>query len=347
MSFVGAGICNEPFYIVINRVLAVLIFFSLNLTQATEIAPVNSLLKTQQDTPKGKLVYLVSDSRIPFWSIMGRGVKHSAEKLGYSLEILSAENSARNELASIAKAIKENVSGIIVSPTTSSACVTILKLAKKAEIPVVISDIGTDGGEYVSYISSDNRDGAYQIGKVLAKKMFALGWGGGTVGIVAIPQKRLNGQARTAGFMQAMDEAGIKGADIKQQSNFSEEETYELSSSIIKDHPDIRAIWLQGSDRYKGALRAIDDAGKTGEILLVTFDAEPEFLDLIPQGVLVGSAMQQPYFMGEEAVRVMDKHLSGQAVKKNHQLPILAISAGNIADKLPIIKRNVLGIDAQ
>ena len=306
----------------------------------------NASAETSGKTPK-KLAYIVSDTRIPFWEIMGRGIKTSANTLGYELAIYSAKNNAKLELKNTVKALKEKVSGIIVSPTNSSACVTILKLAKKAGIPVVISDIGTDGGEYVSYISSNNKDGAYKIGIVLAKKMHELGWQNGSVGIIAIPQKRLNGQLRTAGFMQAMDEAGIKGAGIKQQSTFSYQETYDYSKELIEKHLELRAIFIQGSNRYEGALDAIADAGKRGDILLVSFDAEPVFLDLIPQGILVGAAMQQPFLMGEEAVRTLDMHLHGKTTKKNPQLPILAISTDNITKKLPIIKRNVLGIKAQ
>jgi ABC-type sugar transport system substrate-binding protein len=300
-----------------------------------------------EEMPKKRLAYLVSDLRIPFWDIMSRGIRNSAGELGYEVAVYSAENSAKLELEMTAKAIREKVDGIIVSPTNSSACVTILRLAKSAGIPVVISDIGTDGGEYVSYISSDNRDGAYRIGKVLAEKMIEMDWKDGRVGIVSIPQKRLNGQLRTAGFMQAMDEAGIKGADIKQQVTFSYQETYDFSKELIESYPDLRAIWLQGSDRYKGALDAISDAGKSGEILLICFDAEPEFLELIPKGVLVGAAMQQPYLMGEESVRSLHRHFNGEKVDKNLQLPILAVSTKNIAEKLPVIKRNVLGIEAK
>ncbi|MES9844998.1 MAG: substrate-binding domain-containing protein [Candidatus Sedimenticola sp. PURPLELP] len=292
-----------------------------------------------------RLAYIVSDLRIPFWDIMHRGINSSAQGLGYDVVTYSAENSAKSELEFVAKAIREKVSGIIVSPTNSSACVTILKLAKAAGIPVVISDIGTDGGDYVSYISSDNMDGAYKIGKVLVKRLQELGWDDGRVGIVAIPQKRANGQARTAGFMRAMREAGVKGAGIKQQVDFSYQETYDLSTEIIKSTPDLRAIWLQGSDRFQGALDAITDAGKKDHVLLITFDAEPVFLDLIPKGVLVGSAMQQPYLMGQEAVIAMDRHLNGKAVEKDRQLPILAISTENIEEMLPVIKRNVLGIE--
>lgn len=295
------------------------------------------------NSPK-KLVYIVSDTNIPFWDIMGRGIKNSAQSHGYELEIYSSNNHSKRELENTIKAIKNKVTGIIVSPTTSSACATILKLANKANIPVVISDIGTDRGEYLSYISSDNQDGAYKIGLVLGNKLQKLGWQKGKVGIIAIPQKRLNGQARTMGFMRAMKEFGIKGADIKQQVTFSEKETYDLSIELIKKHSDLRAIWLQGSDKYRGALRAIKDSEKKGKILLITFDAEPEFLQLIPNGVLVGSAMQQPYLMGVKAVKVMNDHLNGKKVEKNIQLPILAISTENIIKKTSIIKRNVLGI---
>lgn len=117
---------------------------------------------TSMEQTKQKLAYIVSDLRIPFWDIMDRGIKFSAKTLGYEVHTYSAENNAKKELEIVADAIREKVSGIIVSPTNSSACVTILKLANSAGIPVVISDFGTDGGEYVSYISSNNQDGAYR-----------------------------------------------------------------------------------------------------------------------------------------------------------------------------------------
>jgi len=255
-----------------------------------------------------RLVYLVSDLRIPFWEIMSRGIRAAAAERGYAVDVYSADNSAKQELIGAGKAFADGVAGIILSPTNSSASVTILKLAKGAGIPVVIADIGTDGGEYVSYIASDNRTGAYQLGRMLADEMRRRGWQDGRVGIVAIPQKRANGQARTAGFMQALKEAGIRGADIRQQVTFSYQETYGHSRAMLADQPDLRALWLQGSDRYRAALDAIADAGRRGEVLLICFDAEPEFLQLIPEGVLVGAAMQQPFLMGEKAVVTLDRH---------------------------------------
>lgn len=292
-----------------------------------------------------RVAYLVSDIRIPFWNIMSRGIISKAKELGYEVDVYSASNIKKTELQNFSKALRSKVNGLIISPINSSTAVTILRFAKKSNIPVIISDIGTDSGEYVSFISSNNKDGAYKIGKVLTKKMKNLGLDNGTVGIVSIPQKRANGKARTDGFMKALDEANIKAAGLLQQVDFSYQETYDHCTTLIKQNSDIRAIWLQGSDRYQGALDAIKDSGKNGKILLLCFDAEPEFLDMIPNRVLVGAAMQQPYLMGAKAVESLDNHLNGKEVEKVQKLDILAISTENIEEKLPIIKINVLGIE--
>ena len=109
-----------------------------------------------QNIPTKKLVYIVSDISIPFWEIMSKGIKEEASKVGYSIEVYSSNNSNKTEIENLVKAINNKVDGIVLSPINSSSAVFLLKLAKDANIPVVISDIGTDGGEYLSYISSVN-----------------------------------------------------------------------------------------------------------------------------------------------------------------------------------------------
>ena len=292
-----------------------------------------------------KIAYIVSDTTIPYWDIMSRGIKNSAENLGYEVEIYNSFNDPKTELENTIKAINKNVSAIIVSPNNSSSCSTILKLSKKANIPVIISDIGADSGEYLSYISSDNKKGAYDIGKILAEKISNLKIENPKVAIISIPQKRLNGQERTSGFIKAMNESAIKNTNLKQQSTFSKEETYNFTKELLNENPDLTAIWLQGSDKYQAALDAIYESDKKDKVLLLTFDAEPEFLELITNDTLVASAMQQPFLMGEKAVIFLDKYFNNEEIQKDYKLPVLAISKENLKDNLTLIKRNVFGID--
>ena len=292
-----------------------------------------------------KIVYINADMKIPFWSIMAKGIHNVSQELHYDLKIYDSQNSAKIELMHTIKAIKSGVDGIIVSPTTSSACVTILKLAKKANIPVVIADVGSDSNDYISYISSSNRLGAYNIGNTLVKEMKKRGIDNKKVGIIAIPQKRLNGQQRTAGFMEALNQKNIKGADIKQLVTWSDEETYTYTKELIDRFPELGAIWIQTSNIYKGAIKALKDANKDKEILLIAFDAEPEFIELIKENTIIASGMQQPYLMGQKAAISMHKYLNKQSIVKNVQIPILNITTENIKEKKDEINLNVLGIE--
>ena len=101
------------------------------------------------------------------------------------------------------------VAGIVLSPTDSSTAPSVQALAEKANIPVVIADIGTNGGEYVSYISSNNYEGAHGVGLALGQDLKKKGWETGTVGIVGISQARKNGQARTKGFLDGLKDGGF------------------------------------------------------------------------------------------------------------------------------------------
>ena len=313
----------------IFKIMVLLLFF------------ISNLYSNQQK----KLAYIVSDINIPFWQIISKGIKDKSNELGYEIHIYSSNNLKKNELENLASAISLKIDGLIISPINSSTASTLLEIANMNKIPTIVADIGSDSQDYLSFISSDNKKGAYELGKILSKYMKSLSWDKeGTVGIIAIPQKRLNGKDRTIGFIQALEEDNIKVSGMYQQVDFSYEETYNYSKKLIDENKNLRAIWLQGSDKYKGALDAIKKANKQNEIALICFDAEPEFLEMIQNGDLVASAMQQPYIIGQEAVVTLNNYFNNKEVKKEQKMEILSISKENIDDKLKIIKLNVLGI---
>jgi ABC-type sugar transport system substrate-binding protein len=79
-------------------------------------------------------------------------------------------------------------------------------------------------------------------------------------------------------------------------------------------------------------------------MLLICFDAEPEFIDLIRKGILVGAGIQQPFLMGEKAVDAMHTYLNGGQPPEHMRLPVLVVTRKNIDAELPTIRRNLLGI---
>ena len=300
------------------------------------------LCEAGSPAPGGSIAYLASDLRIPFWEIMRKGAQAQAQRQGMSLEAYSAQNDPKAELENMVKALAGHPKAVVISPVNSSTAVTLLAMAKRARVPAVVADVGSDSGDYVSYISSENAQGARELGFALADQMEQRGWGGGSVGIVAIPQKRKNGRLRTAGFLEAMEQRGIRVAGLLQQETFEARETYAHVSKLLGDK-SVRAIWLQGSDRYKAAQEAIADAGKAGQVLLACFDAEPEFPRMIAEGELAAAAMQQPYAIGEQAAQAAAQAASGRAPAKEMAVGVLVVRKENVGELMPAIRRNVLG----
>jgi ribose transport system substrate-binding protein len=218
----------------------------------------------------------------------------------------------------------------------------VLQLAKEANIPVVIADIGTNSGDYVSFIISDNYEGANGVGKALAEAMKKKGWQGGSVGIVSISQARKNGQARTKGFRDALTAAGItKDAGLQQMQSYTADETFKFTQDMLTANPDMKGMFIQTDQPAVGALRAIRAARRQGEVLVAAFDGIPEFVDLLKKGEIVVSGMQQPYLMGVRSGEAIMQHLKGGTPPKEILVPILVVTSENIEKLLPTVSETV------
>ena len=288
-----------------------------------------------------EFAYLTPGLDLPFWRFLAKGIEAEALKSGDKATTYDSNNDAAKQLANAQDAIARKVDGIMISPTDSSTCPKVLTLAKDAGIPVVIADIGTDSGEYVSFIISDNTDGAYQVGKLMAKSLKAKGWDQGPVGLVTISLARANGQKRTAGFRKAMKEAGIKEVALKQMQRYTGDETFNFVQDMITANPGIHGIFVQTDAPTLGAVRAVQAARMQKNILVAGFDGIPEFVDMIKNGKLIGSGMQQPYSMGVRSMQALRDHLDGKKVEKEILVPIILVGNDNLDEVLPTIKTTV------
>jgi len=289
------------------------------------------------------IVYLTPGLDLPFWRYLSKGIEKAVTDKGHGFQALDSHNSAQTQLQNAQDSITRGVGGIIISPTDSSTAPSVLSLAEKAGIPVVIADIGTNSGDYASFVISDNYRGAHDVGVALAEALKAKGWQDGGVAIVAISQARKNGQARTQGFLDGLKEGGFTGreAGMQQMQSYTTDETFKFTQDILTANPDLRGLFIQTDQPAMGALRAIKAARRNGEVLVAAFDGIPDFVPLLESGELVVSGMQQPYLMGVRSGEAMLQVLAGQTPEKEITVPILAITSTNIAQELPTVKETV------
>lgn len=295
-----------------------------------------------------EIVYLTPGLDLPFWRYLAKGVENVATEKGYGFQALDSTNDAQTQLQNAQDAIARGVAGIVLSPTDSSTAPSILQLAGEAGIPVVIADIGTNSGEYVSFIISDNYEGAHGVGEALAAAMEAEGAEDGSVGIVSISQARLNGQARTKGFRDAMTEAGVTGeAGLQQMQSYTADETFRFTQDMLTANPDMTGLFVQTDQPAIGALRAIKAGRREGDVLVAAFDGIPEFVPLLQSGELVASGMQQPYLMGETSAEALFEHIEGGTPEKEILVPIVIVTSENIEEMLPTIRETVFANEVE
>ena len=285
-----------------------------------------------------QIAYLTPGLNVPFWKYLSDGIKQAAAtdaaKSGAKITVTDydSQNSAATQLQNAQDVITAGVALIIISPTDSSSAPEVLELAAENKVPVVIADIGTDSGDFVSFVISSNESGAYDAGKVLMSTMADKGWKGGDVLMITISQARLNGQNRTKGFTRAVEEAGGKIVQFLESKDYTRAEAQTQASDMISANPDAHGFFAQHDEAALGSEAAIEESGKADEIVLASFDGSPESVELIKQGKIVAAAMQQPVLMGRISAEVGLKHLRGEQVDKQTEVPTILVTPQNVKD---------------
>ena len=285
-----------------------------------------------------QIAYLTPGLNVPFWKYLSDGIKQAAAtdaaKSGAKITVTDydSQNSAATQLQNAQDVITAGVDLIIISPTDSSSAPEVLELAAENKVPVVIADIGTDSGDYVSFVISSNESGAYDAGKVLMSTMADKGWKGGDVLMITISQARLNGQNRTKGFTRAVEEAGGKIVQFLESKDYTRAEAQTQASDMISANPDAHGFFAQHDEAALGSEAAIEESGKANDIVLASFDGSPESVELIKQGKIVAAAMQQPVLMGRISAEVGLKHLRGEQVEKQTEVPTILVTPQNVKD---------------
>ena len=283
-----------------------------------------------------QVAYLTPGLNVPFWKYLSDGIKQTAAQLaadnGVTVEVTDYDstNDPSIQLQNAQDAITRKVDVIIISPTDSATAPAVLEAAAEAGIPVVIADIGTDSGDYVSFVISTNEQGAYEAGQVLMKELAAKD-AGADVLMITISQARQNGKNRTAGITKAVEEAGGSIVQFLQSESYTRAEAQGQALDLLTANPDAHGFFTQHDEATLGALTGIEDAGRAEDVILVGFDGSPESVELIKQGKLRGASMQQPVLMGRNSMDVAWRHLQGEEVEKETSVPTILVTPDNVA----------------
>ncbi|WP_374517842.1 substrate-binding domain-containing protein [Undibacterium squillarum] len=303
-------------------------------------APMTALASTKS------VYYITPGLDLPFWRTLGLGIGNIATQNGYQLKVLDSKNSDAQQLSNIEQAIREQAAGIVLSPTDSKSAQAVLELTSRARVPVVIADIGSNGGEFVSYVKSDNYRGAFGVGQAVAAALKEKKLKDPAFALCTIALTRKNGQDRTNGFLDAMKEAGYTNmVALRQMQTYTKEETYQFVKEILRDHPKVAAIFIEVDKPTLGALTALKELRRLKEIVVGSYDGIPEFVDHLKSGNLVAVGMQQPFLMGTQSAEILFGAIQGKKQPKQVLVPVLNATSKNVSEWLPVAEKTVFGAE--
>ena len=90
------------------------------------------------------------------------------------------------------------------------------------------------------------------------------------------------------------------------------ENAYQVCEKMIKEHPDIEAMYITWDEPALRAMKALTEMGRT-DVKIVTTDLDTEIAGYLAQGkMVIGLSTQRPYEQGVAAAKALAKVLLGK-----------------------------------
>ena len=276
---------------------------------------------------KPTVALVVKTLNNPFFIEMQQGAQQAADRLGVNLVVQAADREVdvERQMQIIENLIERKVSVLCIAPSGSREIVPVVVKANKAGIPVLIVDTRVDekalaaaGGKIETFIGSDNFDGGKLAGAFIVEKLS----GEGKVAVLEGIPGHETGDARLSGFREALAKAPGIQIVASQPANWERDQGFNVFQNILQANPGVKALFACNDLMALGAAEAIAAADKTGEIIVVGFDAQPEARAAIQKGAMAATVAQFPSKMGRTAVELAHQLLSGKTIPAFAPVPI-------------------------
>ncbi len=293
---------------------------------------VQDILKEQEkpyEELKNKVVLISHVYSNPYWQDIKNGAEEAAKNKNIIVEFQGPDYASVEEgIRLIKMAYASNVSGIITYVQDSSSYNSIINKIIEDNIPLITIDSDAEESKRLAYIGTDN----INAGKVGAKEMIKQVGNTGDIGIILGGAEVKNQIERVKGFKSYIEE----NSNLK-ITNTESSDSYLLQAElatkkILTDNVDIKALFCASAQDGIGAAKAIKSMNLTGQVKIICFDALPETLDLIEEGVISATIAQNPYVMGQEAVNTIVNIIEGNKVQELQLFDVLVINDKNVAE---------------
>jgi simple sugar transport system substrate-binding protein len=228
----------------------------------------------------------------PFWSVVKNGVEEAASDYGVNVDYRAPETFDMVAMAQlIDAAVNQEPFGLIVSIPDADALGPSIRRAVDAGIKVISMNSGSDvAGELGALLHVGQSE--YDAGQIAGARLAEMG---GTKGLcvnheVGNVSLDLRCEGFAAGFGQPVT--------VLPTTNDPAEIGAKVTASVESD-PEIDTIMTLGAPLAgEPTVAAIDNLGRTDEIMIASFDLSASFLEAVAEGKAAFALDQQQFLQG-------------------------------------------------
>ena len=263
-------------------------------------------------------------------------IKAAAREAGIDLIFVDGEQKQQNQIKAIRSFIARKVDIIAFSPVVESGWEPVLREAKAAGIPVILTDRAVDVKDeslWITFMGSDFTEEGRRSARWLVDYLRKVGKddGKGRINIVELQGTIGSAPAieRTVGFLEVLKDHPNYHIIASESGDFFRSVGKEVMRKILRDlmarYQKFDAVFAHNDDMALGAIEAMEEAGlKPGkDIVVVSVDAARGAFKAMIAGKLNCTVECSP-LLGPQLMKAVKDYESGKT------LPVRIITAESV-----------------
>lgn len=245
-----------------------------------------------------------------YWLIVSYGARERAAELGIEITTLPA-TTLEQQIAAINTLIDRRVDVLLLGPVVATGLASTLQRAQAAHIPIIVLAAQLNDWTPICTVRSDHRKGAELAASYVVDQI----GGTGEVAHLIGPRRLQDNVDRAVGVRNILDQQPSVQIVFEQESpDWEPESGAALMRAALAAFPRIRGVCVANDTLALGALTAIEEAGRTGQIVVTGFDASPDALIAVQEGRLSASVGQSIRSIGRKGVDMAHRLIVGETV---------------------------------
>ena len=251
-----------------------------------------------------------------------KSIQDSAKTDDVDLKFSDAQQKQENQIKAIRSYIQQKVDVIAFSPVVETGWDTVLQEAKRADIPVILTDRSVDSEDtslYKTFLGSDFVEEGKKAGDWLVENAATSDIDGdGDINVVQLEGTTGAAPAidRGEGFADAIAADPTISVGQSQTGDFTRDGGKQVMEAFLQSEPKgIDVVFAHNDDMGLGAIEAIEAAGLTPgkDIKIITVDAVKDGMTALSEGKISYIVECNP-LLGPQLMDLAKKVVAGEEV---------------------------------